>query len=103
MTSFFQRYVRKSNDAWVLNADPAYVLERLRGEAIALHAARPQNRWILDQACIVIGYVEAYHAYGENEFPWDHIVAKLCNIRRIIARAEHLSKRLTKKRLSPAH
>lgn len=48
----------------------------LTGEATALAACMPGNRYLLNAACIVRGYVEAFPFYrGDNPFPWEHVQA----------------------------
>ncbi len=88
-----------SRDHWAagrLNKLPGYVLARIKGEAFALHAARPENSWMRDQACVVIGYVEAFEWYAPGEFPWDHVIGRLRRMRHVIARAEASRKTVPK-------
>jgi hypothetical protein len=63
-----------------LNRIPGYVLARMKGEALALHAALPES-WVSDQTSIVIGYIEAYDFYPEGEFPWGRVAYHLKRIR----------------------
>lgn len=94
MQRFRERYVRNSCDAGALYLCPAYVLERIKGEALALLASRPDSSWLRDQACVVVGYVEAFAFYQAGEFPWGHVTQRLSRMRRIIFRAEHLAKKM---------
>lgn len=91
MRRFLDRYLVGRSDFVPLYAIPEYVLGRIKGEALALHASRPNNSWLRDQATIVIGYVEAYGFYRPDEYPWGHVVEILSKMRRIIARAERLA------------
>lgn len=92
MRRFVDRYVANHGaDAAHLYVIPEYVLGRLKGEAMALSECRPNNHWLRDQATIVIGYVEAYAFFPEDEFPWGHVVEIISKMRRIIVRAEHLA------------
>jgi hypothetical protein len=78
----------------ILNGISGYVLAQIKGEAMALHAARPENSWLADQACVVIGYVEAFQYYREGEFPWGHVAERLGRMRGVIARAEVLARKV---------
>ncbi len=76
--------------------EPAYVLARVKGEALALSHSRPDSLWVQNQACVVLGYVELYGHYEEQEFPWGHVVEKLCGMRKMIQRGNHLANRMNR-------
>jgi hypothetical protein len=64
---------------------PAYQLARIRGEALAILECRPEARWLLNQCCVVVGYVEAFAYYDPGAFPWPYLVEKLRAMRRFVS------------------
>lgn len=69
-----------------LDRIPDYVLGKIQGEALALLAVNPDNRWLLNQVCVIFGYIEAFTFYPDGEFPWGHVVGRLFRMRIAAAR-----------------
>jgi hypothetical protein len=78
----------------------------LTGEATALARSVPDNPHLLNTACIVRGYVEAFPLYGgDNPFPWEYVQAIVARMREGVRTGDfrrwHVSARVTPETVEP--